>query len=184
VTQGLVPPKVHHGCVCILRISIVFCFLCVWYIAGLRGCSQDQAFECRFLRFDSCFFANYTCSLFACLACTHRLHVGCYRGITGKYRNHEVPQSIQQEVLAANRGNTDETHTPILRYSLYVLASLHSEKESHSIYHMWISCHLCYAKKSSSYLHTISWVPCKRWISVSNGYKNDATGVGKTDIVR
>jgi len=29
-------------------LLFLYFFLCVWWTAGPRGCSQDQAFECRF----------------------------------------------------------------------------------------------------------------------------------------
>jgi len=39
-----------------------------------------------------------------------------------KYRNHEVPRSIQK-VFVVNKSNTDETHTPIHTPNLVVQKS-------------------------------------------------------------
>ena len=51
MTLGLVPLIliVHYGYFSILHSSLViFCFSCFWYIAGLRVCTQDRVFGCKF----------------------------------------------------------------------------------------------------------------------------------------
>ena len=45
--SGVSSPK--SSSLMFLHFSLaVFCFSCVWQIAGLRGYSQDRVFECRF----------------------------------------------------------------------------------------------------------------------------------------
>jgi len=49
VTQGSVPQIVCYANSGILCSSlVVICFLCYYYIAGLRSCIQSQVFGCRF----------------------------------------------------------------------------------------------------------------------------------------
>jgi len=64
---------------------------------------------------------------FMCWACTHCWHVGCDKGITGKYRNPEAPRCTWKVLVAMHRHYWRKTNTETMHQQLLQVVTVIQE---------------------------------------------------------